>query len=86
MERDVIHAEVRGPLRLRVRFRDGTEGEVEFKDEGLDDDGRFALLRDPAFFARVTCERGWLEWPMEVDLDSAALYEAIKKKGVAIIE
>ena len=37
-----------GPLRLKVRFEDGLDGEVHLKESHLK--GVFERLRDPAFF------------------------------------
>ena len=69
-------------FRLRVRFVDGTEGEVDMA--GLlrrQQVGVFAPLRDPAVFAQVSVELGAVTWPGELDLAPDAMYDAIRQTG-----
>ena len=68
-----------GNLRLMVRFADGTSGEVHLKESHLK--GVFERLRDPAFFGKVHCEHGFVEWPEEIDLAPDAMYDEIKANG-----
>jgi len=61
-----------------LRFRDGTIGEVDLKDELH---GRlFGPLRDPALFQqfRVDPESETLVWPNGADLAPEFLYERAK--------
>ena len=68
--------------RLRVRFLDGTEGEVDMAGLlGRADAGVFASLRDPGLFARVSVELGAVTWPGELDLAPDAMYDAIRQTG-----
>ena len=75
----VVSVEVTAPLRLKVRFRDGLTGDVILKESHLV--GVFKSLRDPLFFARVSCGDGFVEWPGEIDLAPDAMHAAIKQHG-----
>ena len=70
----VVHAEVRGPHVLHLRFRDGTEGDVDFSQR-LRFEGVFAPLRDPVEFARVRVdpELHTITWPSGADVDPDVL-------------
>jgi Protein of unknown function (DUF2442) len=61
-----------GDHRLRLRFEDGVEGEVDFS--GLGWNGVFAPLKDPAYFARVRLGLGTIVWPNEADIAPETLY------------
>lgn len=71
-------------LRLAVRFADGLAGEVLFKESHLY--GVFGALKDPAVFAQVRCDDGFVEWPGEIDVAPDAMYENIKEHGVWVLE
>ncbi len=68
--------------RLRVRFRDQTEGVVDLSrlvtGQGA---GVFAALRAPAVFAQVRIECGAVTWPGGPDLAPDAMYDAIRQRG-----
>ena len=64
--------EVVGDHRLRLRFEDGAEGEVDFS--GFDWTGVFAPLKDPAYFALVSLGLGTIVWPNEADIAPETLY------------
>jgi hypothetical protein len=64
--------EVVGDHRLRLRFEDGAEGEVDFS--GFDWKGVFAPLKDPAYFALVGLGLGTIVWPNEADIAPETLY------------
>ncbi len=64
--------EVVGDHRLRLRFEDGAEGEVDFS--GFDWKGVFAPLKDPAYFALVSLGLGTIVWPNEADIAPETLY------------
>ncbi len=83
----VAEIEAKPEFRLRVRFNDGTEGEVDM--------GRFvrspeasvlAALRDEALFRQVRVEWGTVTWPGELDLAPDAMYEAIKRHGEWVLK
>ena len=83
-ETQVVNVEPIGPNRLAVRFADGLAGEVEFRDSFFF--GVFAALRDPAAFAQVCCEHGYVEWPGDLDLAPDAMYAEIRKSGRWVLE
>jgi hypothetical protein len=69
--------------RLHVRFVDGTEGMVDLSRR-LDDPGCgiFAVLRDPAVFAKAEVRMGAVTWPDGPDLAPDAMYDAIRRDGI----
>jgi hypothetical protein len=75
---DVVSVTVLGATRLRLRFEDGAEGEVDVADM-VPFDGVFEPLADPAEFAkvRVDPELGAIVWPGGADLAPDALYSRI---------
>lgn len=72
----VVAVEPLGGHRLRLRFDDGVEGELDFK-AFFEFVGVFKSHRDPAFFARVTTDGVTLCWPDGTDLDPVVLYSRI---------
>ncbi len=78
MDRDVVAVTRTGDFTLRLRFRDGTEGEMDFA-QFLSFKGVFAPLKDPAEFAKVAIdsEAGTICWPGGVDLCPDVLYSRI---------
>jgi hypothetical protein len=80
----VVSVNVLDHLRLAVRFRDGLTGEVILKDSHLR--GVFEALRDPALFAQVSCQEGFVEWPGEIDLAPDAMYDEIRQHGQWILD
>jgi hypothetical protein len=44
--------------------------------------GVFEALKSPDIFSKVNCEKGFVEWPGEIDLAPDAMYEEVKKNGV----
>lgn len=68
--------------RLKVRFRDDTEGVVDLSRLVMGPRaGVFAALRDPALFAQVRVEWGAVTWPGGLDLAPDAMHEAIRQSG-----
>lgn len=68
--------------RLRLRFRDGTEGTADLT--GLitgADAGLFAALHGEAAFAAVCLELGVPTWPNGADVDPTWLYDEIRATG-----
>jgi hypothetical protein len=79
----IAAAQVTGPLRLHLRFTDGSDGTVNLATMLRGRAGVLAALQDPAFFSQVSvdAEAGTVVWPNGVDLDPDVLYEAAR--GVA---
>jgi hypothetical protein len=75
MLKDVVQVKAVGDHRLRLRFEDGVEGEVDVAAL-IPFEGVFAPLRDPAVFAAVQVdhELGSVRWPNGADLDPDVLY------------
>ncbi len=75
---DVVSVTVPGATRLRLRFEDGAEGDVDVADM-VPFDGVFEPLTDPAEFAKVKVdpELGTVVWPGGADLAPDALYSRI---------
>jgi hypothetical protein len=74
--------------RLRVTFVDGTAGEVHMRSflSNPNVDGTvFERLRDPAVFGQAQVVLGAIEWPNGADLAPDAMYDAIRKHGVWIL-
>jgi hypothetical protein len=73
--------------RLRVKFIDGTEGEVDLSRLVMSGNaGVFAALRDPVIFEQAYVECGVVTWPGGIDLAPDAMYDEIKKQGFWILE
>lgn len=72
--------------RLRVRFNDATEGEVDMSRliRGPHA-GVFAALRDDALFRQVHVALGAVSWPGNLDLAPDAMYQAIRERGEWIV-
>jgi len=81
---DVVAVEVLEGYRLRLRFDDGAQGEIDVaRHAGFD--GVFAPLKDPAFFrqVRVDSDLGTICWPNGADLAPEVLYEvAVGRRAV----
>lgn len=71
----VTRVEVVGDYRLRLRFEDGAEGEVDFSNR--DWRGVFEPLQDPSYFRRVALdgELGTIVWPNGADIAPETLYQ-----------
>lgn len=69
-------------FRLRVRFLDGLEGEVDMSAlVNRGDAGVFAALANQDEFARAHVRFGAVVWPGELDLAPDAMYRAIAATG-----
>ena len=76
MMKYVVAVEPLGGHRLRLRFDDGVEGELDF-DAFFEFVGVFKPHRDPAYFAKVKTDGVTLCWPDGTDLDPMVLYSRI---------
>lgn len=78
---DVIEVKATGDYRLRLKFEDGVEGEIDFR-EIAPFRGIFAPLKNPAYFAqvRVHPELGVICWPNEADIDTMVLYAKVTNR------
>ena len=75
--------------RLCVTFVDGTSGEVEmgaFLRKPEIDGSIFEPLRDPAIFAQAQVVLGAIQWPNGADLAPDAMYDAIRERGVWVLD
>jgi hypothetical protein len=72
---DVVSVKYLGAHRLRLRFDNGAEGEVDLFPR-LTFTGVFVPLEDPDYFARVRVdpESGTICWPNEANLDPLVLH------------
>ena len=46
----------------------------------------FEALRDPALFAKVQVVLGAIQWPNGADLAPDAMYDAIRERGVWVLD
>ena len=84
MEWDVMNVKVAGPHTLFVQFRDGVQGEMEFKPSFFR--GVFAHLINPQAFETVQVVDGVVTWPDELDLAPDAMHDEIKRNGRWIVQ
>ncbi len=80
---DVTSVEYVGGHRLRIRFDDGVEGDLDFA-KFLRYVGLFAELRDPTYFAKafVHPESGAVTWPNGMDYDTLVLYSKVTNRSI----
>jgi hypothetical protein len=73
----VIKVEPLGSHRLRLRFDDGIEGDLDLSSETWD--GVFSPLADPEFFERVSVDQelGTIVWPNGVDIAPESLHGCV---------
>jgi Protein of unknown function (DUF2442) len=71
----VTEVEALGAHRLRLRFEDGVEGEIDFSTEAWD--GVFTPLSYPTYFARVELDEGLgtIVWPNGADVAPETLHQ-----------
>jgi hypothetical protein len=79
---ELVAVEVTGSHRLRLRFADGVEGELDVS-KLVPFNGVFESLRDPEEFrkARLDSELGTVVWPSGADLDPIVLYRLVRSAG-----
>ena len=81
----VVFVEQTGPYRLRLRFDDGVEGEIDVQSTTTFE-GVFAPLNDPGFFSqvRVDDDAGTIVWPNGADLDTLVLHSKVTGIPIAL--
>jgi len=75
--------------RLRVTFVDGRTGEVQmssFLSNPRIDGTIFEALRDPAVFGQARIALSMIQWPNGADLAPDAMYDAIRERGVWVLD
>ena len=80
---EIIYVEPVGGLRLRLRFTDGEEGEVDLSSY-LNYGPVFRPLADEVFFRQVTTEGGTISWPNGADIAPERLYEMISQHRIIL--
>jgi Protein of unknown function (DUF2442) len=77
----VVDAKYRGGYRIRLMFRDGAAGTVDFKPY-LGMGPVFAPLRDTGYFRRFLIDGDTVSWPNGADIAPETLYaEATRETG-----
>jgi Protein of unknown function (DUF2442) len=86
MLKDIIEVQPTQDYRLRLRFEDGVEGEVDIA-EMIQFEGVFAPLKDRHEFlkVRVNPEWGTICWPNGADLDPNVLYAKVAGKEISVV-
>ena len=81
----VTSVEQTGPYRLRLRFDDGAEGEIDIQTTTTFE-GVFEPLNDPGFFSQVRVDEdaGTIVWPNGADLDPLVLHSKITGIPIAL--
>jgi hypothetical protein len=85
MAHDVISVKHLGGMRLRIRFADGVEGEVDVARRIRRYPGFMTRLLDPQYFATVFVhpEFRTVSWPGgEIDLDKIVLYSWVTGRTI----
>ena len=80
MLKDITKVEALDDYRVRLRFEDGVEGEIDISTV-VRFEGVSAPLRDPTVFAavQVNPELGTICWPGGADLDPDVLYALVRE-------
>ena len=79
----VTGVEIIGEHRLRLTFRDGLVGDVDFSNHRWK--GVFTPLRDPRRFARVAIEGPTIVWPEDgLDMAPETLYALAAQHPVRV--
>jgi len=81
----VVSVEQTGPYRLRLRFDDGAEGDIDVRSTTTFE-GVFEPLSDPASFSRVRVDEdaGTIVWPNGADLDPLVLHSKVTGIPIAM--
>jgi len=70
---EIISAKPSGGYRLRLKFNNGDEGEIDLSRH-IQFLPTLAPLTEPAFFQRVFVDHGTICWPGEIDLDPIVIH------------
>jgi hypothetical protein len=84
----VTSVTVRDDACLRVKFVDGSEGDVDmvaFLADRVVEGTPFEALRDKSVFAQVSVVLGAVQWPNGADLAPDTMYDAIREHGVWVV-
>jgi hypothetical protein len=75
MKEDVVAVKALGAMRLRLKFKDGAEGDVDLA-RWIPKRGVFRPIFGRAYFCkvRVNPDLGTICWPNEADIDPLVLY------------
>jgi hypothetical protein len=81
----VVSVTQTGPYRLKLRFDDGAEGEIDIT-KMTTFDGVFEPLKDPGYFSqvRVDPEAGTIVWPNGADLDPLVLHSKVTGRPITL--
>jgi len=82
---DVVSVRHLGDMRLRIRFDDGVEGDVDLAKRIRKYPGFMTKLLDPEYFAKVFVhpEFRTVSWPGgEIDLDTLVLYSYVTGQSI----
>ena len=81
----VVSVEQTGPYRLRLKFDDGAEGEIDVQST-TSFEGVFEALKDAAFFSQVRVDEdaGTIVWPNGADLDPLVLHSKVTGIPIAL--
>lgn len=87
MLKDVIEATALEGYRVRLRFEDGVNGDVDLSTI-IRFEGVFATLRDVNRFRELSVhpDLGTICWPNGADLDPAVLYALVTGKPIPSYE
>ena len=75
--------------RLSITFINGTTNDVDlsaFLSDAKINGTVFEKLRDPATFSQVQVVLGVVQWPNGADLAPDTMYDAIRERGVWVVE
>ncbi|MEK6806245.1 MAG: DUF2442 domain-containing protein [Pseudomonadota bacterium] len=88
MHYDIISFRLLQGRRIELKFKDGCKGVFDLSprlDQGRIG-GVFDALCDAKLFRKVKLVDGVLTWPGEIDVAPDALWQDIKRDGVAYLE
>jgi len=80
---NVVSVTQTGPYRLKLRFDDGAEGEIDIT-KMTTFEGVFEPLKDPGYFSQVKVdpEAGTIVWPNGADLDPLVLHSKVTGRPI----
>lgn len=83
----VVSVAQTGPYRLRLRFDDGADGEIDIRSTTTFE-GVFEALNDPVFFSQVRVDEdaGTIVWPNGADLDPLVLHSKVTGTPIVLDE